>query len=133
MRKNRKRSKKMSVLTSHSMYVGAVIMMLFVMVIVNLLASSSCDQLMKAIGEKERQILKLEDEYIRESARWEGMLTAKNIEQALASRGMAMHMPRAAQIIRMGADGRPTPGQFSVARAEQRAKTRLTAQYNGVR
>ncbi len=133
MRKNRKRSKKMSVLTSHSMYVGAVIMMLFVMVIVNLLASSSCDQLMKAIGEKERQILKLEDEYIRESARWEGMLTAKNIERALASRGMAMHMPRAAQIIRMGADGQPTPGQFSVARAEQRAKTRMTAQYTGTR
>lgn len=129
MRKNRKRSKKMSVMRSHSVHVCAVIMMLFVMVIVNLLASSSCDQLMKSIGEKERQLLKLEDEYVRESARWEGMLTAKNIERALAGRGMAMHTPRAAQIIRMGADGQPMPGQFSVARAEQRAKTRMTA-YN---
>lgn len=129
MRKNRKRSKKMSVMASHSMHVGAVIMMLFVMVIVNLLASSSCDQLLKSIGEKERQLLKLEDEHVRESARWEGMLTAKNIERALSVRGMSMHTPRAVQIIRMGEDGQPTPGQFSVARAEQRAKTRMTAQY----
>ncbi len=133
MKKNRKRSKKMSVMFTHSMNVVVVIMMLFVMVIVNLLASSSCDQLMKSIGEKERQLLKLEDEHVRESARWEGMLTARNIERALASRGMAMHTPRAAQIVRMGPDGQPTPGQFSVARAEQRAKTRMTAQFNRVR
>ena len=78
MKRNRKRSKKMSVIASHSMYVGAVIMMLFVMVIVNLLASSSCDHLLKSIGEKERQLKRLDDEYVRESARWEGMLTTKN-------------------------------------------------------
>ena len=52
MKKNRKRSKKMSVMASRSMHVGGVLVMFFVMVIVNLLASSSCTQLMKSIGER---------------------------------------------------------------------------------
>ena len=129
MKRNRKRSKKMSVIASHSMYAGAVIMMLFVMVIVNLLASSSCDHLLKSIGEKERQLKRLDDEYVRESARWEGMLTTKNLEWTLRRHLLSMRMPRPDQVIHMGADGRPIPGQLSVASATQRAKTRMTAQY----
>ena len=70
MRKNRRIPKKMSVVASNTMHFGALIVVFSVMVIVNLLASSSCSQLMKAIGEKERQLVKLEDAKARESTRW---------------------------------------------------------------
>lgn len=129
MRKNRKRSKEMSVIASRSMHVGAIIMTLFVMVIINLLASSSCDQLMKSIGEKEKQLARLENDRKRASADWDRMKTSENLDRTLLKHGLAMRYPRADQVIRMGANGRPTPGQLSIARAEQRAKTRLTAQY----
>ena len=87
MRKNRKRSKKMSVMATRSMHVGAVMVMFFVMVILNLLASSSCTQILKSIGEKERLLTKLEDERMRESARWDAMKTADNIDRALLKFG----------------------------------------------
>ena len=52
MKKNRKIPKKMSVVASNTMHFGAIIVILSVMVILNLLAGSSCSQLMKTIGEK---------------------------------------------------------------------------------
>ena len=59
MAKNRKISKKMSVIAQGSTMLCAVIVMLFVMVVVNLLADSSCSQLMKSIGAKEAQLKRL--------------------------------------------------------------------------
>ena len=94
MKKNRKRSKKMSVMASRSMHVGGVLMMFFVMVIVNLLASSSCNQLMKSIGEKERQLAKLENDRARESARWDAMKTSENLDRALLKFGLSAWMRR---------------------------------------
>ena len=61
MRKNRKVSKKMSVIAVQSMHIGAVMFSLFIMVILNLLAASNCSHLMKSIGEKEKELNKLED------------------------------------------------------------------------
>ena len=51
MAKNRRIPKRRSVVMTNTMRVGAVLGMLFVMSIINLLASSSCQQLLKAIGE----------------------------------------------------------------------------------
>ena len=120
MRRNRKRSKKMSVMAANMMHFGAVIVMLFVMVIINLLASSSCQQLMKSIGEKERVLDKLEEERVRASARWEEMKTPEKLESALLKHGLAMRYPKADQVVRIKANGRPYPGQLSVAKAQQR-------------
>lgn len=120
MRKNRKRSKKMSVMAANTMHFGAVIVMLFVMVIINLLASSSCQQLMKSIGEKERALDKLEEERVRESVRWEEMKTPEKLESALLRHGLAMRYPKADQVVRIKANGKPYPGQLSVAKAQQR-------------
>ena len=120
MRKNRKRTKKMSVVASNTMHFGAVIVMLFIMVFVNFLASSSCQQLLKSIGEKERQLAKLEEERVRESARWEEMKTPERLESALLRHGLAMRYPRPDQVVRMKANGKPYPGQLSVAKAGQR-------------
>lgn len=126
MRKNRKRSKKMSVSASRSMHFAAVIMMLFVMVIVNMLASSRCDQMLKAIGEKENLLARLEKDRERESGRWDQLNTCDNLDRILPRLGMSMKYPRAEQIVRMDGTGRVVPGQMSVARAERR-RTERTA------
>jgi len=126
MRKNRKRSKKMSVSASRSMHFAAVIMMLFVMVIVNMLASSRCDQMLKAIGEKENLLARLEKDRERESGRWDQLNTCDNLDRILPRLGMSMKYPRAEQIVRMDGAGRVVPGQMSVARAERR-RTERTA------
>jgi hypothetical protein len=128
MRKNRKIPKKMSVVASNTMHFGAVIVILSVMVILNLLASSSCTQLMKTIGEKERELVKLEDSKMRESTRWEEMKTPERVEEALRAHGLSMATPRAYQVVRMRADGTPFPGQLSVLRSRQRGAEQ-TAQY----
>lgn len=128
MRKNRKIPKKMSVVASNTMHFGAVIVVFSVMVILNLLASSSCTQLMKTIGEKERELAKLEDAKMRESTRWEEMKTPERIEDALRAHGLSMDTPRSYQVVRMRADGTPFPGQLSVSRSRQRSAGQ-TARY----
>lgn len=127
MRKNRKIRKEMSVIAGTTVHFGAIVAMLFVMVILNLLANSRCQQLSKAIGEREKELDKLVAACQRESTRWEQMKTPEKIESALLRHGLSMKLPRAEQNVRMKADGTPCPAQLSVARA---AKRRLpVAQY----
>ena len=52
MRKNKKISKRMSRLTVNMMHLGAIMLTFFVMVVLNLMASSSCSQLTKIIADK---------------------------------------------------------------------------------
>lgn len=125
MKKNRRVNKKMSVNTEIATHLGAVIAFLFVMVIMNLLASSSCQQLMKRIGEEEKELARLEDSRNRESTRWEEMKTPEKVEAALLRHGLAMRPPRPEQNVHMKADGTPYAGQLSVARAKARANANL--------
>ena len=120
MRRNRKIPKKMSVVATNTMRFGAVIAFLFVMVILNLLASSSCTQLMKAKGEKEKELAALGEAMDRESTRWEEMKTPERLETALLRHGLAMKLPRPDQNVRMRPDGTPCPGQISLARTRQK-------------
>ncbi len=129
MRKNRKMPRKMSVVTTRFMHMGAVLLTLFVMVILNLLASSSCRQLERNYGKKEDLLKKLDDDYQRELAHWEVMKTSEGLEAALRKHGLSMHYPNASQIVRMRADGVPYSGQLSLAKAAQRAKGLATANY----
>ena len=120
MRKNKKMTKRMSVVASNTMHIGAVVLMLFAMVILNLLASSSCQQQHKEIGEKERELAKLEDSFTRESTRWEEMKTRERIDAALRSHGLKMDFAAPDQIVRVLANGKPRAGQTSVRRARAR-------------
>ena len=120
MRRNRKIPKKMSVVATNTMRFGAVIAFLFVMVILNLLASSSCTQLMKAKGEKEKELAALGEAMDRESTRWEEMKTPERLETALLRHGLSMKLPRPDQNVRMRPDGTPFPGQMSLARTKQK-------------
>ena len=120
MRRNRKVTKKMSVVAANTMRFGAIIVFFFVMVILNLLSSSSCSQLLKTKGALELELAKLEDSRMRESTRWEEMKTPERIERALIRHGLSMRPPRPEQTVRMKADGTPYVGQLSIARARQR-------------
>ena len=120
MRRNRKIPKKMSVVATNTMRFGAIIVFFFVMVILNLLSSSSCTQLLKTKGELEREIAKLDDARMRESTRWEEMKTPEKVEVALLRHGLAMKLPRADQTVRLKCDGTPRPGQLSLAKAKMR-------------
>ncbi len=131
MRKNRKVSKKMSVMAGRTVQIGAVMIMVFVVVILNMLASSSCKQLTKAIRVKERQLAKLEDERVREEARWDQMKKPEHLETALLRHGLAMRVPRAEQVVRLMSDGRPYSGQISVAKAAARNRAAQTAKRSG--
>ncbi len=120
MRRNRKISKRMSVVATNTMRFGAILVFLFLMVILNLLSSSSCTQLMKTKGDLERELVRLEDARMRESTRWEEMKTPERVELALVRHGLSMRVPRPEQSVQMKADGRPYPGQLSLVRARQR-------------
>ena len=129
MKKNRKMSKKMSVMAGRTVQIGAVMAMVFVVVIFNMLAQSSCKHLEKSIREKERQLTKLDEEKAREEARWGAMETNESLDAALLRHGLAMKLPRAAQQVRLRSDGTPYPGQISVAKASARNRASQTAQY----
>ena len=94
-------------------------MFFFVMVILNLLSSSSCTMLLKEMGAKERELAKLEESRTQEATRWEELKTPEKIETALTRHGLSMKLPRADQCVRMRADGTPYPNQLSLKRARQ--------------
>ena len=132
MRKNRKIPARMSVLTRTTARFGAIIGILFVMVIINILATSSCQQLSKAIGLRERELDRLEDALKREATRWQTMKTVDKIDSALLRHGLAMRPPRPEQNVHMKADGTPYMSQYSVVQTKKRNGGK-TAQYQGRR
>ena len=127
MRRNRRVTKKMSVVATNSLRFGAIIVFFVMMVILNLLSSQSCAQLLKQKGEMERAIAKLDDARMRESTRWEEMKTTENIEAALLRHGLSMQTPRPDQTVRLLPDGTPRPGQLSLAKSKARLNVRAVA------
>lgn len=120
MKRNRKIPKKMSVLATNTMNFGVIVVVAVAMIILHQLASSSCTQLLKLIGEKERELVRLEEARTREALHWEEMKTPEKIERALLRHGLKMGIPRPDQFVHMKADGTPYPGQLSVKRARHR-------------
>lgn len=122
MKKNRRMSRKLSVVTVHFMHLGAVLLTLFLMVIFNMVASSRCTQLERTLGQKRKVLERLDEEFERESARWEEMKTSERLEAALVKHGLSMHYPKASQIVRMRTNGTPYPGQLSISKLDIRAR-----------
>lgn len=120
MKRNKKMSKRMSVTAAASFRFGTVLVLFFVMVILNVLSSSSRNQLLQTKGNLERQLAKLEEARMRESTHWEGMKVPDNIERALLKHGLKMIVPRADQTVRMDRNGIPLAGQYSLVKARQR-------------
>ena len=133
MAKNRKTSKKMTVAANSTMVLGSVLVSLFVMVVINMLANSTCSQLRKSIGAKENQLERLNDDCSRENASWAQMTETRRLERALQQHGLAMRPAKPAQNVRMSADGQFEPAQLSVAKLAQRANGSSAAACGGAR
>ena len=132
MRKNKIVSKRMSRVSVHTMHIGAIMITFFAMVVLNLMASSSCSQLSKSIADTENVLKHKRIELNRNVVRWESAKSSSNLERALVKRGMAMYYPRPSQIVRMDRDGSVLPSQTSVAVLRRRMQDRATASFRGV-
>lgn len=118
--RNRRKSQTMNVLTGKTFHVAGIIAALVTMVVVNLVADTRCTQTIKSIGEKEKQLARLEQDRLRESTAWDAMTTAENLDRALVRHGLNMRYPKPEQVVRMDASGTPRYGQTSVKLALQR-------------
>lgn len=123
MRKNRRRSQKMSVVTGYTFRLGVVFMMLFIMVVVNLIAENACTGLSRKIGDQELVLNRLDDDLRRETARWNAMKSDRHLNQALLKHGLKMVCPRPEQIVRMKPDLTPYESQLSIAHARQESSS----------
>lgn len=132
MRKNKIVSKRMSRVSVHTMHIGAVMITFFAMVVLNLMASSSCSHLSKTIADKENVLKQKRAELNRNVIRWEAAKSSSNLERALVKRGMAMYYPKPSQIVRMDENGRILPSQTSVAVLRRKMQDRATASFQGV-
>ncbi len=121
MKKNRfVNPKKMSVNAKLSMHGFAALAFVVIAIALNRFAASSCEQLSRTIGERQKEMARLENDRCREMANWEAMKTPDKVEAALLRHGLAMRAPSAEQNVHMKVDGQPYLGQYSVAAARRR-------------
>ena len=119
-RRNCRKSQTRNVMTGRSFHVAGIILSLVVAVVMTLVADARCSQVNDSIREKEKLLVRLEQDRDREDAAWQQMTTASNLERALVRHGLNMRFPKDEQVIRMDASGSPRYGQRSVALAKSR-------------
>ena len=116
MRKNRRLTKRNSILYSTYVWIGGAVVAFLVSMLVYSFVDTKCDQLSQSIGTEKNRLAALEKERKRESAHWEQMRTRAGLEEALRRHGLAMDVARPDHVVRIGADGTPLPSQASVAK-----------------
>ena len=116
MRRNRKRQAHARVLPRSA----AGIIVLFVSVILSYwFMDSKCAQLGQEIRKHEHKYAQLDDERVREEARWNEKKTPEKLEQAMLQHGIAMSYPTPEQVVRVDGAGVPLAGQLSVVRFQR--------------
>ena len=125
MRKNKWKKHNSTAITSG--YMATVIVTARAAVIINISASASCDQTSERIGRAKRQLQRLENDCIRESAHCEALKTPSGIDAALRKFHLAMRPANPDQNVRMNKMGVPVLGQTSVAQARKRVQERTAA------
>ena len=131
MKKNRKTSKRMSRLVSNTFRAGAAIAALFAVSLLDMFASSSCNQLVKTADAREKILQRRRADLENAQAKWDAKRSSGNLDRTLIKHGISMRHPSPAQIIRMDALGRPVPGQMSLALARQRIDGQTVAAGGG--
>ncbi len=126
MRRN-KRIKKNSRFATSSMGIASLIVSAFIMLMIFFAMNSRCSAITRDIGQKEKELQRLESELTREKTRWDEMKVPERLKVALARFGLEMEIPREDQIIRMGRTGTPVPGQIALARMRGASASAATA------
>ena len=126
-RRNRKVNRHAHV-TANTAGVVALILTACAMALVYGLLGMRCTSISQKLQEAEKTYRQLVKESERVAARWNELMAVDRLKENLARNGLEMDMPRADQIVRMNAAGRPLPGQIAVARARERLATANMAQ-----
>ena len=98
------------------MGVASLIVSGFIMLMIFFSMDSRCSSITREIGEKEKELQKLEAELTREKTRWDEMKVPERLSIALTKFGLAMSAPREDQIVRMTSAGIPASGQIALRR-----------------
>jgi hypothetical protein len=96
--------------------VAGMIVLIVTLALVYWVMDSKCAQLGQEIRKCEQKFEALEDERVREEARWSEKNTPEKLEEAMLQHGIAMAYPAADQVVRMDVSGRPAEGQLSLVR-----------------
>lgn len=116
MRRNRKRQVHAKVLPPS---VAGIAVLIVSMVLCYWFMDAKCAQLGQEIRKHEQKVASLEDERVREEARWSEKKTPEKLEQAMLQHGIAMSYPTSDQVVRMDAFGQPVAGQLSLVRFQR--------------
>ena len=128
MRKRNRKINRYSSFTINTAGVVALLVTLFSMVMVYCVLGMRCTSIAQELQEAEKSYKQLSKECERVAARWTEMMAVDRLQEKLVRFGLEMNIPRADQIVRMNAAGRPLPGQIAVARARERLATANMAQ-----
>jgi len=80
---------------------------------------SKSAQLGQEIRKYEQKYAALENERVREEARWNEKKTPEKLDRAMLQHGILMKYPKPEQIVRMDEKGRPVPGQLSLVKFQR--------------
>ncbi len=127
-RRNRKLNRRFSRFTVNTAGVVALLVTAFSMGMCYCLLGMRCTSIAQELQEAEKSYKQLTKESERVAARWNELMAVDRLQEKLVRFGLEMNIPRADQMIRMGASGRPLPGQIAVARARERMATANMAQ-----
>ncbi len=125
MRKNRKRHVNAKVLSPALVGMSVLIVSL---TLIYCCLDSKCNQLGQEIRKNEQRFEALEDEYVREEARWNDNRTPEKLNQAMLRHGLEMDYPAPDQMVRIDVSGEPLAGQIALAKfRKERSSTERVA------
>ena len=127
-RRNRKLNRRFSRFTVNTAGVVALLVTGFAMVMCYCALGMKCTSIAQELQEAEKSYKQLSKESERVAARWNELMAVDRLQEKLTRFGLEMNIPRADQMVRMGASGRPLPGQIAVVRARERMATANMAQ-----
>ena len=129
-RKNRKVSANTAAAGEHAAWIGGLVVLAGIMAIVNVLANTTCNQLMASIDKKEKARAKLKVQCQNENTRLASLYTPDKLSIELSRRGMAMNVMQPRQLIKMSRSGRPySVSQADIARARAVDERAATSSY----
>ncbi len=128
MRRRNKKVNRHSRFTVNTAGVVALLMTGFAMVMCYCVLGMRCTSIAQELQQAEKEYKQLTKESERVAARWTELMAVDRLQEKLVRFGLEMNIPRADQMVRLNASGRPLPGQIAVARARERLATANMAQ-----
>ena len=128
MRRRNRKVNRHSRFTVNTAGVVALLVTGFAMVMCYCVLGMRCTSIAQELQAAEKTYKQLSKEGERVAARWTELMAVDRLQDKLVRFGLEMNIPRADQVIRLNAAGRPLPGQIAVTRARERLATANMAQ-----